>query len=270
MLRLFLGALLALLSACAPSPSERQSLRFWVMGHEGEVIAPLLPDFERRNPDIHVTLQQLPWTAAHEKLLTAFAGNTLPDLCQLGNTWVPEFAALEALAPLDSRVATSQVVAKDYFPGIWDTNVIGRSLLGIPWYVDTRLLFYRSDLLEKAGIQIPPRTWQEWERALAAVKKEAGPDRYAILLPLNEFEPLLALSLQQDDPLLRDEGRWGNFASLGFRRALQFYAGMFHKGWAPIMGGSQIANVWTEFGRGYFAARPCRPRSRQAASLRPA
>lgn len=254
MLRLLLGALLALLSACAPSPSERQTIRFWVMGREGEVIARVLPEFERRNPDLRVTLQQLPWTAAHEKLLTAFAGDTLPDLCQLGNTWVPEFAALHALANLDSRVAASRVVvAEDYFPGIWDTNVVDGRLLGIPWYVDTRLLFYRTDLLAKAGFKAPPRSWQEWERALAAIKKEVGPDRYAILLPLNEFEPLLALGLQQDDPLLRDGGRWGGFASPGFRRALDFYAGMFRKGWAPLMGGAQISNVWTEFGRGYFS-----------------
>ncbi len=254
MLRLLLGALLVLLSACAPSPSERQTVRFWVMGREGEVIARVLPEFERRNPDIRVTLQQLPWTAAHEKLLTAFAGDTLPDLCQLGNTWVPEFAALHALASLDSRVAASRVVvADDYFPGIWDTNVLDGRLRGIPWYVDTRLLFYRTDLLAKAGFKTPPRSWHEWERALAAIKKEVGPDRYAILLPLNEFEPLLALGLQQDDPLLRDGGRWGGFASPGFRRALDFYAGMFRNGWAPLMGGAQISNVWTEFGRGYFS-----------------
>src|SRR5215813_5024849 len=185
MLRWLLGALLVLLSGCVPSPSDRQTIRFWVMGREGEVVARLLPEFERRNPDIRVRVQQLPWTAAHEKLLTAYAGDSLPDLCQLGNTWVPEFAALRALAELKPEVAASRVIAaEDYFPGIWSTNVIDGRLYGIPWYVDTRLLFYRRDLVRDAGFDAPPRSWEEWERVMAVLKQRAGPARYAILLPL--------------------------------------------------------------------------------------
>jgi multiple sugar transport system substrate-binding protein len=88
---------------------------------------------------------------------------------------------------------------------------------------------------------------------LAAVQAQAGPDRHAILLPLNEFEPLLALALQQEDALLRDDARWGNFASAGFRRALAFYLEMFERGWAPAVADAAISNVWTEFGRGRFA-----------------
>jgi multiple sugar transport system substrate-binding protein len=252
--RLLLAAWLLLLSGCSPAPSERRTITFWVMGREGEVIEQLLPEFSRRNPDVHVQLQQLPWTAAHEKLLTAFAGDALPDLCQLGNTWVPEFAALHALANLNPFVARSRVVVpKDYFQGIWDTNRVAGGLYGVPWYVDTRVLFYRRDLLESAGFHSPPGSWEEWERALAAIKKKVGASRYAILLPLNEVEPLLALSLQQQEPLLRDDGRWGAFSSPGFRRALDFYTQMFRNGWAPAMGDAQISNVWAEFARGYFA-----------------
>ena len=145
------------------------------------------------------------------------------------------------------------VSPQDYFPGIWATNVVAGDLYGIPWYVDTRVLFYRSDLLKKAGFDTPPRSWEEWQRALAAVKREVGPSRYAILLPLNEFEPLLALGLQQDQPLLRDDGRWGGFSTPGFRRALDFYVEMFRQGWAPATGNAEISNVWSEFGRGFFS-----------------
>jgi len=87
---------------------------------------------------------------------------------------------------------------------------------------------------------------------LAAIERQAAPDRYAILLPLNEFEPLLALALQQGEPLLREDGRWGNFRGAGFRRALEFYLEMFQRGWAPAVASAAISNVWNEFGRGRF------------------
>jgi multiple sugar transport system substrate-binding protein len=248
------GLLLAaavLLAGCGNRGDERTVLRFWAMGREGEVVMELVPEFERTHPGLRVAVEQLPWTAAHEKLLTAVAGDSTPDLCQLGNTWIPEFATLHALLPLDGRVATSAVVAPaDYFAGIWDTNVIGPALYGVPWYVDTRLLFYRTDLLAAAGFAAPPRSWTEWTAMLAALKAR-DPERFGVLLPLNEHEPLLALALQQPEPLLSPDAR-GNFTSPGFVRTLDFYSEMFRRRFAPPVSNSQIANVWTEFGRGYF------------------
>lgn len=222
------------------------------MGREAEVVSELIHEFEAENPGIKVDVQNIPWTAAHEKLLTAFAADGLPDVCQLGNTWVPEFAELDALTPLQPFVQHSAVVdPKDYFQGIWDTNVIHGELVGVPWYVDTRLIYYRKDLLAKAGYDHPPRTWAEWEEQMAAIKRMQGPNRYAVLMPINEFEQQLSLALQQPDPLLRDDDTRGNFASPGFRRTLAFYANMFEQGWAPKMSETQISNVWDEFFRGF-------------------
>ena len=241
-----------LLTGCGSRESGVTVVRFWAMGREGEVVQALLPEFERTHPGIRVEVQQLPWTAAHEKLLTAFAGDSTPDVCQLGNTWVPEFVALGALEPLDARVGASSVEARDYFSGIWDTNVVDGRLYGVPWYVDTRLLFYRRDLLDAAGVTTLPSSWDEWTRTLAARKAHAAAGQHAILLPLNEVEPLVALALSQDEPLLRDDGRYGNFQSAGFRRALAFYVGMFREGFAPLLTASDLSNVWNEFGRGTY------------------
>ena len=251
-------ALLAvlLLAACRATPdtSHVTTLTFWAMGREGESVRQLIPAFERAHPDIHVRVDILPWKGAHEKLLTAFAGDTTPDLCQLGNTWVAELAALGALRPLGQRVRQSRVIdASDYFPGIWDTNRIDGTLYGIPWYVDTRLLFYRSDLLARAGFDHPPASWAEWAQQMAAVKRLVGPDRYAIMLPLNEFEQLESLGLQQDQPMLRDDGRYGNFQSAGFEQALRFYDRIFQQHWAPKVTNAEVPNPWAEFGQGYFA-----------------
>ena len=237
------------LSGCRDGSSEATVLRFWAMGREGEVVRQLLLDFEHTHPDVRVEVQQLPWTAAHQKLLTAFAGGALPDVAQLGNTWLPEFVALHAV----DTVEPSVVDASDYFPGIWQTNVIDEAAYGVPWYVDTRLLFYRRDLLAAVGYSAPPATWPQWIEMLGAIKRRGGARTLGLLLPLNEYEPLLALALQQDEPLLRDENGRGNFRSEGFRRALGFYREMFDRGLAPATSSNQVSNLWDEFARGYFS-----------------
>ena len=208
-----LAAGLLSLAACGGARDGREKVVFWAMGREAEVVSGLVADFERENPGIAVDLQHIPWTAAHEKLLTAYAAGALPDLCQLGNTWIPEFAALDALQPLQGYVGASPVVRRDdYFPGVWDAVVVDGRLLGVPWYVDTRLLFYRKDILREAGVALPIRTWAEWDAAMAKVKAHVGPRRYAILLPVNEFEQPLSLGLQTGDPLLREHDTRGNFS----------------------------------------------------------
>ena len=253
LLTTMLASALVSISSCQRAPNKTV-LRFWAMGSEGELVQQLLPEFERTHPNIEVKVQQLPWTSAHEKLLTAFAGDSTPDLCQLGNTWIPEFAALGALQDLTPYIQRSSVVdANDYFAGIWDSNRVNNAMYGVPWYVDTRLLFYRKDLLTQVGINQPPVSWAEWQIALAKIKAKVGEKNYAILLPTNEFEPLLALALQQNDELLRDNGRFGNFRSPQFRATLAFYLSMFAKQWAPPSGNGQISNVWNEFGNGYFS-----------------
>jgi multiple sugar transport system substrate-binding protein len=218
----------------------------------------LVPEFERRMPGVHVRVQQVPWSAAHEKLLTAYVGNTMPDVFQVGNTWIPEFVALDAIEPLDPLVEHSTGVrADDYFPGILDTNKLndgaGRVTYGIPWYVDTRLVFYRSDLLRDAGYPQPPATWSAWLAAMQQIKQKAGAGRYAILLPMNEWQTPVILALQLGAALLRDHDQYGNFQSPAFRRAFAFYLDLFRRGLAPRTGEAQIANLYQDFANAYFA-----------------
>jgi multiple sugar transport system substrate-binding protein len=249
-------ALLAIwaLAGCGRGAGDGVTLRLWAMGREGEVVQELVRDFERENPGVRVRVQQIPWSAAHEKLLTAFVGEATPDIAQLGNTWMAEFAALGALEPLGPGLARAGLADSAYFPGIWDTNVIGGRPLGVPWYVDTRLLFYRRDLFARAGYDRMPDTWAEWREALAAVTKLAGGRGYALFLPPNEYEPLLVLGLSAGSRFLAEDGTRGAFSEPEFRRAFDFYAGLFRDGLAPPVRNNEIANIYQEFARGYFAA----------------
>jgi multiple sugar transport system substrate-binding protein len=112
-------------------------------------------------------------------------------------------------------VANAGIARDDYFAGILDTNVMptpsGNRLFGLPWYVDTRVLFYRSDLLRAAGHAQPPQSWAEWLTAMRAVRQAGGGRSYGALLPLNEPDPLYALALQQG-ALLADNDTRGAFS----------------------------------------------------------
>jgi multiple sugar transport system substrate-binding protein len=248
------GPLILLMAGCGADDDARPVITFWAIGSEVEKIGELFDEFERQNPQIELRVQQVPWLAAHEKLLTAFAGDATPDVCQLGNTWIPEFAALDALEPLEPYLDRSGGIDEsDFFPGLWETNRVDAHVFGIPWYADTRLLFYRKDMLAQAGWKEPPRTWDEWLASMRDIKRKVNPSGYAILMPTNEWEHLTILGLQTGSRMLRDDGRFGDFDSPEFRRALEFYGRLFAEGLAPRVANTQISNYWEEFERGYYA-----------------
>jgi multiple sugar transport system substrate-binding protein len=252
MKRWIAATLLALGPGCRPA-SDDTSLRFWGFGREGEVAAQLIRGFERENPDIRVRVQSIPWSAAHEKLLTAQVGRATPDVAQLGNTWIPELVTLKALEPLEPlRARSAAIRPPSYFPGIWATNYVDGTLYGIPWYVDTRVLFYRRDLLARAGYDSVPGDWDGWRTAMLAMKRNAGPREYPLLLPLNEWPPQVILGLQGGSELISPDG-YARFSDPGFARGFEFMLDLFRDGLAPAVSGNEIANLYQEFSRGTIA-----------------
>ena len=235
---------LILVPACSARRENVTTIEFWGLGREGEVVAELLPQFERENPNIRVDVQQIPWTAAHEKILTAHVGNSLPDVAQAGNTWIPELVAVRAVEPLDARVAQSKSVSRgDYFPGIWDTNVVGGTLYGVPWYVDTRVLFYRTDM-----IATPPRTWSEWIATMERLKRESkDPHFYPLHMPTNEWPQPVIFAVQRGAELVSEDGR-AHFSEPRFIEAFRFYIDVYKRGLAPAISSSQVTNLYQQFG----------------------
>jgi multiple sugar transport system substrate-binding protein len=227
------------------------TLTFWAMGREGEIVKALVPEFEHRHPGVRVKVQQVPWSAGHEKLLTAYAGDTLPDVFQLGSTWLPEFAALRAIVPIDPFLdAAATVPRADYFPGILATSEIDGRTWGLPWYVDTRVVFYNRETLARAGFDRFPDSVAQWRAALERLKTDTA---HPIYLPLGEWELPVILALQNGAALLDDGTRHPRFAEPAFSRGFATYVDFFRAGLAPAAGTSQIANLYQDFARGEFA-----------------
>ncbi len=240
--------LLPMLSGCGARGDD--GLTIWAMGNEGAKLPELLQSLALPASMPPIKVQPLPWTAAHEKLLTGFAGNSLPAIGQVGNSWIAEMAAIGAIAPVP---ASAQALLDDQFAAVVDTNRIGGKTWAAPWYVDTRLQYYRKDMFGRAGYAAPPPGWAEWKAALHKVNALGGDGDYAILYPLNEYEQLTTLALSAGARMLRDKGGRGAFSDPEFKAALAFYKSLFDEKLAPLVSSAQISNVWNEFARGYFS-----------------
>ncbi len=227
---------------------------FWAFGAEAEHVKKLTTEFEKLNPGIRVKVQAIPWTAAHEKLITAYASETTPDIVQLGNTWIPEFVALNSLEDLDTWINNSKSIKeKNFFPGIWKTNLIDGKVYGIPWYVDTRVLFYRSDILKKAGYNSPPKTWEQLYDVSKKIKKMYGnQQKYAIFVPTNEWAPFIIFGMQAGATLLKDNNSYGNFEDPQFETAFRFLVNFYKLKLAPV-DMTLVSNLYQAFASGFFA-----------------
>ena len=246
-------ALLLFFAGCSVD-NKTNLIKFWSMGAEAEYVTKLIPRFEKENPGIHVEVQQVPWTAAQEKLITAYASNNLPDVFQLGNTWIPQFKMLNAIDSLNNRISGSgEISDTNYFKGIWNTNVIDNRVYGIPWYVDTRVLFYRKDVLRDAGYKSPPKSWSELSDLSQKIKNlHKDEDKYSIYLPTNEWAPFIIFGMQNGAQLLKKNNCYGNFHSDKFKSAFQYLINFHKENLAPI-GISQVNNVYQAFVDEYFA-----------------
>lgn len=246
------AATLATTLAGCTRARDPAALTLWAMSYEGDYSPHLMPAFTAAT-GIPVEVQSLPWTAAHEKLLTAQAGGALPDVLMLPNGWVGEFALVGALA----RVADPALIA-DQFPGVLDTVRHDGRDFAVPWSVAPQVQFYRRDLLERAGYAAPPTDWDNW-RAMGRRLKWLRPDDYAVLMLLNWWDALFTFAGQTGSRPLRDRDTRGNFATPQFREALGFYKSLFDEGLAPRALSTEMQDPLSAFAKGYFAIYPSGP-----------
>ncbi|MCS7151196.1 MAG: extracellular solute-binding protein [Endomicrobia bacterium] len=248
-----------ILSTCFALANET-ILTVWAMGAEGRKLPEMAKRFEQENPGVKVVVQPIPWGAAHEKLLTAVVGGIPPDVCQLGTTWMSEFYAMEALEPLDEFIQNSKVISKEkYFSGSWNTCVFNGKVYGIPWYVDTRILFYRTDLLKSVGYDHPPRTWDELIDAGKKLTKDLNNDgridRWAINLPSGGSGIWTELGFfvwQNDAEFLTEDNKKSLVLTPKFVEAVKFYYDIFNKHKIAPIGAQADIDIFHAFRTGYF------------------
>jgi multiple sugar transport system substrate-binding protein len=204
----------------------KDSITVWAMGAEGDKLGTLAKQFMAKNPSISVRVTPVSWDVAHDKILTSIAGRKTPDVSLVGSTWMAEFSDTGALDEPPGSVKKSA-----FFPAAWKNVIVDGKPKGIPWYVETRVLYYRTDLAKKAGFKRAPQTWADLMALAKAYKQKAGA-KHGIALAPNNWQELLPFAWQAGSKVATSDGKF-HLDDAGMRKALAFDKSFFDAGLTP-------------------------------------
>jgi multiple sugar transport system substrate-binding protein len=121
----------------------------------------IIPGFKAKHPGVDVVQVAVPYDQLHQKLITAAAGGSLPDVVRSDIGWVPELAKLGVLERLDTAMSDYQTLAGRVFPGTLATNKYKGGFYGLPLDTNTRVQMFNADALAKAGVTAAPKTFDD-------------------------------------------------------------------------------------------------------------
>lgn len=236
--------------AISDSPAEG-TIEVWAMGAEGDILGDFVKDFEEANPDATVEVTPIPWDQAHGKIQTAIASGETPDVSLIGTTWMGEFAQGGGLDPTPEGLVDESA----FFEGPWGSTVVGDTSYGVPWYVETRVLFYRSDLAEKAGWSEAPQTWDELKQFAGDLESRAGAEYGLNLQPgqTGSWQSVLPFAWSNGASLTNEGGSEYTLDTPEMTEALEFYKSFFDEGYAPTRA-LDAGELESGFASGDFAA----------------
>jgi multiple sugar transport system substrate-binding protein len=196
-------------------------------------VHPLVDKWNASHPAEKVTLLELPDAAddQHAQMVTNLqAKSDRYDVLNIDIVWTAEFADAGWTIPLDRR----QFPLDQFLKPVVDTAIFGGKLYGVPYTSNAGLLYYRKDILDKAGKK-PPKTWAQLRRLAKTVAPKYGLEGYAgQFLPYEGLTVNFAEAVQSaGGAILTDDGTKVAVNSPQARRGLDFLVRGFREGWIP-------------------------------------
>lgn len=157
--------------------NKGKSITLWIMqgtnAKADEYIESLKKAFqEKTGATLEVEVQ--PWDGAHDKFVTAMSGGTGPDVAEVGTTWTPEFADAGGLDDLTEEIEKAGL--KDgLVQGLVEAGTLEGKLYGMPWYAGVRSILANKEMLEEAGVNEQPQSWDDLLTMITTLKKH-NPD----------------------------------------------------------------------------------------------
>ncbi|MFO7255412.1 MULTISPECIES: extracellular solute-binding protein [Limnochorda] len=170
---LALALVWALAGWAGAQSGEPITIRYWQYYYETKVkaIDQLIEQFEAENPGIRVIHETFPYEAYGARVAAAVPAGQGPEVVNLFYGWLPAWVRAGYLEPLPIDAAE---IEREFVPMVRAAFMNGE-YWGLPTGVRTLALFYNKDLLNQAGFQEPPQTWDEFIAAGQAMAERRGP-----------------------------------------------------------------------------------------------
>ncbi len=155
-------------------------ITFWhsfTQGQRLEVIQKAADEFVKANPKVKINIETYSWGDFYTKWTTGLASGNVPDISTGLPGHVVEMIDAGALAPINDVI---DAIGRDKFSKatLGEGTVDGKNY-SIPLYSHAQVMWYRKDLLEKEGMEVP-KTWNEFYDACVKLSKDGV---YGIAVP---------------------------------------------------------------------------------------
>jgi N,N'-diacetylchitobiose transport system substrate-binding protein len=191
------------------SSGEGGSIRLWLNGGDtpDELVEYAAAEFAKLHPDVSVEFERQQWTGIVEKLTTALSSSDSPDVVEFGNTQAQTFQAAGAVIDLTDDKA--DLGGDDLLTSLAEAGTYDGRFYAVPYYAGARIMIYRTDLFEEAGIEVPTTLEETLAAAVALKDASDDPNFSGFYLPGRNWYAMLSFLWEYGgDIAVQEDGEW--------------------------------------------------------------
>lgn len=174
--------------------TQRKTLEMWTVYDDVDALNTVVTKYRAARPYLSVNIRQLRAEDIYDRLVEALAEDRGPDIISIDNRSLGKYASKLASLPPSVQDTTVRVqegqfskqtivssktlptvtldqLDREYVPVVKQDVVRGGRIYGLPMSMDTMAIYYNKDLLDRAGIAEPPKTWEDFQEAVRKLTK---------------------------------------------------------------------------------------------------
>lgn len=178
-----------------PAVTEAQELEgeitFWhsfTQGPRMEKIQAAANAFMELHPKVKINIETFSWADFYTKWTTGLASGNVPDISSTVASQLVEMIDADAVLPVDGLIDN---IGRDRFlpNALREMTASDGSCYGVPLYMNTEVMWYRKDLLEKYDLEVPT-TWEEMYEAAKIITEGENGEAYGAAMPMGTNDML--------------------------------------------------------------------------------